>query len=105
MAGDIETKSSKGAASSFSSFSVTGGQQVGEIKEETLDIRPHKVQLLKYKDQSLVAYSVDDSLKRARSRLGEKRYSVVTNNCEHLVNWARTGNAQSSQVQAGVMMW
>ena len=94
--------SSMAVASSFSSFSFSGGQPLGEIKEETLPISPHQVQVLDYNDKSQVKYSVDDSLKRARTRLGEKKYNVVTNNCEHLVNWAKTGVAQSSQSQAGV---
>lgn len=93
--------SSMAVASSFSSFSFSGGQPLGEIKEETLPISPHQVQVLDYNDKSQVKYSVDDSLKRARTRLGEKKYNVVTNNCEHLVNWAKTGVAQSSQSQAG----
>ena len=95
----------KSAASSFSSFSFsTGGRTVGEIKEETLEVRPSEIHVLDYRDQSLVAYSVDESLTRAKSRLGEKRYSVVTNNCEHLVNWAITGTAQSAQTQAGIII-
>lgn len=88
-------------ASSFNSFSFSGGQTLGEVKEETLPISPREVQVLEYKDNSQVKYSVDESLKRARNRLGEKEYNVVTNNCEHLVNWAKTGVSQSSQSQAG----
>jgi len=44
---------------------------------------------------------VEESLERARSRVGEKRYSVVLNNCEHFVNWSKTGTAESHQTQAG----
>lgn len=102
MTDGCDADSSKAVASSFSSFSFSGGQAIGEIKEETLSISAYDVQLLDYKDNSQVKYSVDESLERARSRLGEKRYSLVTNNCEHLVNWAKTGVSHSSQTEAGM---
>lgn len=35
---------------------------------------------------------------RARSRLGEDRYSVVSNNCEHFAHWCRDGEARSLQI-------
>jgi len=36
---------------------------------------------------------------RARSRLGENRYRVLTNNCEHFSEWSRFGVSRSSQVE------
>ena len=35
---------------------------------------------------------------RARSRLGERRYDVIRNNCEHFCNWCQSGEHRSSQV-------
>ena len=101
MAGSGKEDSATGLASSFNSFSFIGGQPLGEIKEETLNFQPCDVQVLEYRDKSLEAHSVDESIVRARSRLREKRYNVLTNNCEHFVNWAKTGVSQSSQTQAG----
>ena len=100
--GSSRADSSSGLASSFGSFSFSGGQPVGEIKEETLHLSPRDVQVLEYREKSLEAHSVDKSLETARSRLGEKKYNVLTNNCEHFVNWAKTGVSQSSQTQAGM---
>lgn len=40
-----------------------------------------------------------ETVKRAKSRLGEQKYSLVTNNCEHFAFWCKTGEAQSKQVQ------
>ena len=37
-------------------------------------------------------------LERARSRLGERRYRVMTNNCEHFCAWALRGESHSKQV-------
>ena len=38
-------------------------------------------------------------LARARSRLGERSYRVLTNNCEHLCEWCLNGASRSSQVE------
>jgi hypothetical protein len=39
---------------------------------------------------------------RARSRLGENRYDVASNNCEHFVYWAIEGRCESTQVNRAV---
>ena len=44
-------------------------------------------------------YSPKETLKRAYSRIGETRYSVITNNCEHFAMWCKTGIAESTQVR------
>lgn len=36
---------------------------------------------------------------RARSRLGENRYQVLANNCEHFCEWCLRGRNRSSQVE------
>ena len=36
---------------------------------------------------------------RARTRLGENRYRVWTNNCEHFVHWGLSGTPRSTQVE------
>lgn len=45
-------------------------------------------------------YSPDETLKRAYSRIGEAKYSVIKNNCEHFALWCKTGNAESTQVKS-----
>jgi HRAS-like suppressor 3 len=37
---------------------------------------------------------------RAASRLGERNYRLLTNNCEHLCLWCVAGQARSDQVEA-----
>lgn len=41
-------------------------------------------------------------LARAVSRLGEDRYDLFSDNCEHFVRWCRNGKAASPQVTAGL---
>jgi len=38
------------------------------------------------------------AVERAASRIGERRYSLTSNNCEHFANWCATGVAVSYQV-------
>ncbi|WP_108126538.1 lecithin retinol acyltransferase family protein [Saccharospirillum mangrovi] len=43
-------------------------------------------------------YSRAESVERARSRLGENRYNVHANNCEHFCYWAIHGEHHSRQM-------
>lgn len=42
------------------------------------------------------------AVNRAISRIGEKAYSYVTNNCEHFKNWVHRGEHKSAQVDTAV---
>jgi len=39
------------------------------------------------------------AVERARARLGEDRYGIWSNNCEHFVEWCLHGTARSAQVE------
>lgn len=39
------------------------------------------------------------TLRRAMARLGEQRYNLVFNNCEHFAIWCKTGRHRSTQVE------
>lgn len=43
-------------------------------------------------------YSPEETVERAKSRLGENKYSLVFNNCEHFAIWCKTGIHESRQV-------
>ena len=47
-------------------------------------------------------YTRHESVERGLGRLGEDRYHLVLNNCEHLVTWCITGIAMSAQVRQTV---
>ncbi len=42
-------------------------------------------------------FSAEETIARAKSRLGEKKYDVLKNNCEHFVVWCKTGIMESQQ--------
>lgn len=43
-------------------------------------------------------YAGDEAVRRARSRLGENDYRLLTNNCEHFCAWCLIGESRSEQV-------
>ena len=44
-------------------------------------------------------FSENEIVQRARSRLGEKGYDLLTNNCEHFARWCVTGEHESYQIK------
>jgi hypothetical protein len=47
-------------------------------------------------------FSGKETVNRARSRLGEERYNLLFNNCEHFALWCKTGRSKSIQVEKTV---
>ncbi|MFP3043297.1 lecithin retinol acyltransferase family protein [Treponema primitia] len=45
-------------------------------------------------------YSGEETVERARSRIGENEYNLALNNCEHFAVWCKTGLSESKQVEA-----
>ena len=54
--------------------------------------------MLKTKEYRL--YSPEETVKRAKSRLGETKYNLLFGNCEHFAIWCKTGISESHQVNA-----
>jgi hypothetical protein len=59
----------------------------------------HSVSVL---DEPNARYVGREAVQRARSRLGENRYRLLTNNCEHFCTWCIDGIGRSEQVRACV---
>ena len=49
--------------------------------------------------------SVEDTVRRAKSRVGENRYSLLFNNCEHFATWCATGLRESRQIDRWAPHW
>ena len=58
-----------------------------------------KYYVIKY-PANKVMFSAKDIVRRALSRVGEDRYNLVFNNCEHFAAWCVTGKSESKQVKA-----
>jgi hypothetical protein len=69
----------------------------GPISQASLEqFAPGQVVLLECRNQP--SFEASEILTRARSRLGENRYRLLSNNCEHFSEWSRYGVSRSAQV-------
>lgn len=59
--------------------------------------RGNPVYVAEYSDG--FSYISDAVVERAESRIGEKEYNLIANNCEHFANWCKTGMSHSQQVK------
>lgn len=64
-----------------------------ELREFLQILQPTKIDRFHGTESQRVA-----AVKRAVSRIGEKAYNYVTNNCEHFKNWVHKGEHKSTQV-------
>lgn len=73
----------------------------GPVRLESLAVfgDGHKIRLCPPQKGDFPAATI---LARAVSRLGEDRYDLLADNCEHFVRWCRSGKADSPQVTAGL---
>jgi hypothetical protein len=55
---------------------------------------------LKVKPWVAPKFSGTDVVERARSRIGENRYRLFSNNCEHFTEWCIGGTSRSPQLEA-----
>ncbi len=86
---DNSGKASKsvGIANSFRSGDIGGPMLKGPTIFDLL-------RMMNYK-----RYSPDEIVERARSKIGEERYSLLLNNCEHFAIWCATNVSESQQIQ------
>ena len=70
----------------------------GPIEEVTISrfSMGRAVRIIEYCESK---YSPQEIVLRARSRLGENKYDVLRNNCEHFCNWCISGCSRSTQVE------
>ncbi|WP_423192228.1 lecithin retinol acyltransferase family protein [Cupriavidus sp. H18C2] len=70
----------------------------GPVEETSLEqfAQGHGVTV---RNQPCARYLGQEAVARARSRLGENRYHLLTNNCEHFCTWCLLGQARSEQVE------
>ena len=77
---------------------LSGFWQCGPVEEVSLSrfARGRPVRIVAHPESQ---YSPEDIARRARSRLGEKDYRLLTNNYEHFCNWCLNGVSRSAQVE------
>jgi hypothetical protein len=77
---------------------LSDGLHAGPIELTTLDAfaAGRTIRIHQYEESQ---YNGEDAIRRAYTRLGEDRYDLQANNCEHFCTWVRTGKHVSTQVQ------
>ena len=73
-----------------------GGATVEEVSLEQF-ARGHAIGV---RTDSTPRFEREDVVRRARSRLGENRYNILRNNCEHFCEWCVSGVSRSPQVES-----
>ena len=70
------------------------------IAQEIISLRPSMRKIIRYlkNNNDYHLYSPRETVRRARSRIGESDYNLATNNCEHFAIWCKTGISESHQV-------
>ena len=81
-------------------ISNTGKIEDNQVRET--DMKPYFINddyfVLNFKDS--IKFTPDETVKRAKERLGDKYYNLLQNNCEHFVIWCKTDNAESYQIDS-----
>jgi hypothetical protein len=78
---------------------LSGGLwQCGPVEEVSL-LRFGSGNVIRTVERTTIPYSPEEIVSRARSRLGENDYRLLTNNCEHFCNWCVSGLSHSAQVR------
>jgi hypothetical protein len=77
---------------------LSGFWQCGPVEDVSLSqfAAGRSLQII---DRERPAYSPREIVRRARSRIGENDYRVLTNNCEHFCNWCVCGVSRNAQAQ------
>jgi hypothetical protein len=70
----------------------------GPVEEVTLS-RFAGGRLVWIRSDGASMFDPQETVRRARSRLGEDRYRLFTNNCEHFCEWCLRGTPRSRQVE------
>ncbi len=67
--------------------------------EEVTPSRFSRGRAVRIIEHSESKYSPQEIVLRARSRLGENKYHVLRNNCEHFCNWCISDRSRSTQIE------
>lgn len=85
-----------GDVAHYSGFS--GSLKPGPIEVTDLEGFAHGKGIWVVEEQG--GFSMDEIVVRARSRLGENRYGVLFNNCEHFCRWCIRGDSYDAPADA-----
>ena len=77
-----------------------GKKEFFELIFRKVHLKPRKEKRYETQSEEYFLYSPEETVERAKSRLGETKYNLALNNCEHFAIWCKTGVSESYQVKA-----
>ena len=77
-----------------------GKKEFFELVFHKTHLKPRKEKRYETQSEEYFLYSPEETVERAKSRLGETKYNLALNNCEHFAIWCKTGVSESYQVKA-----
>lgn len=75
-------------------FDISLGQSDGMLKTYVKSVDAYK------NPKEYTMYPPNATIRRAKSRLGEEKYNLLFNNCEHFAIWCKTGLKDSHQIDS-----
>ena len=86
----------------MASMWVTGGSSITRRRAvEEVSLREFaRGRPIAVRTDSNPRFDREDVVLRARSRLGENRYHIIRNNCEHFCEWCQSGVSRSRQLES-----
>jgi len=82
-------------------FGLDVGVRETYLEQFAVDGKYGKVKL-KGNYSGVKHFSGKETVRRAQSRIGEKSYNLLFNNCEHFALWCKTGKSKSIQVERAI---
>lgn len=79
--------------------SSTGNAIDAKIQETNMEPYFRKGNYFILNIENTVPFNSQETVRRAKTRLGEKNYNLLQNNCEHFVIWCKTNNSESFQLE------
>jgi len=74
------------------------GLHGGPVEEVSL-VRFAHAHPIWVRSDGTVRFEHEEVIRRARSRIGENSYHLLSNNCEHFCEWCLSGESRSEQVE------
>ncbi|BAH05653.1 lecithin retinol acyltransferase family protein [Clostridium kluyveri] len=79
--------------------SSTGNAADAKIQETDMEPYFKKGTYFILNIENAVPFNSQETVKKAKTRLGERSYNLLQNNCEHFVIWCKTNNSESPQLE------
>ena len=80
----------------------SSGEAAQAAEKETKARRKKNAGKRPAEEEGPAAFTPEEVVERAQSRMGERNYNLLVNNCEHFAVWCKTGISDSKQVRKWV---